>query len=126
MKPLWYRLYFDSRYSELARLTGYSGLSIKDKDYQPQIEALTKKHGHKEMKEIADQIAYLDEKTSRYMLNDEARKLCFQLLGPAPEHPGVEAYEEQRKRWAQEKEPETHAVAEKKRRTRLRRGNARG
>lgn len=86
-QPLWHRLYFQEPYSELARIIGYNGRPV------PEVVTLSKplldKHGRAKMDEASQAIARIDDATKppTVRLTDEARKLCWQLLGPPPEHP---------------------------------------
>jgi hypothetical protein len=82
------------------------------------LKAIGEKYGFETVKEAAAEVAKYDPPTDRWNLTDQARKLCFGLLGPPPESPEYASFEEQRKRWAEEQqsEPENHAQLEKKRR----------
>jgi hypothetical protein len=85
-QPLWYRLYFHAPLYELARLVGYQGIPAPEG--QEKVKELVEKYGLSTMKAAAAEIVTEDKTTNppTVRLTEQARKLCWQLLGPPPEH----------------------------------------
>lgn len=84
------RLYAEPPLYELARLVGYAGLAVPDA--QERLKALTDKYGKEAMAQAAEEIVSIDTSSTppTVRLKDNVRKLCFQLMGPAPESPAFE------------------------------------
>jgi hypothetical protein len=82
--PIWIRLYFQAAYADLARLIGYAGRPLPE--LLELTEPLVKKYGEEKMAEVSEALTRLDETTDPPIVRftDEARKLCWQLLGPPP------------------------------------------
>jgi hypothetical protein len=105
-KQLMLRIGFQPAYYEAARIIGYSGclmsdfwekakqLDIPQDKLLPAVYDLTR----------ADK---REQHPPRYELNEPARKLCWQVLGPPPEHSLYAEMEEQRKRFREERESVT-------------------
>lgn len=91
-QPLYLRLYREEPLYELARLVGYQGLPMPEA--QEKIKPLIGKHGKQTMADAAERIVRIDPSTNppTARLTDEARKACWQLLGPPPEHPEYERF----------------------------------
>jgi hypothetical protein len=79
--PLWERLYFRQHYIEIARLIGYEGLPLATA--QAGIKELGKTHDKEKLVKACEDL--LDITADFVRLKTTTRKLCFQLLGPAPE-----------------------------------------
>ena len=134
-RQLWERLYFDAAYTETARLIGYAG--IDQSAFWQAAQALSEKHGKSLMMAAVYDLTRYDKREatpSRYELTAEARKWCWGILGPPPDHPDhdfikhgpVLAFREDIAKWkaefaakkaAEEKPPEP-VQAPKKKRTR--------
>jgi hypothetical protein len=102
--PLWHKIYSNPLYTELARLIGYNGLSAEEAHQKAR--PLGEKYGIPAVQEAADQLFRFDAEKNLLMLTDEARKCCFQLLGPPPEHPRFAEFEKQRNTWTDQVEKE--------------------
>jgi hypothetical protein len=104
------RLYSNPIYAEVARLVGYNGIPLAEarKQAEALVQALAPRFPHVEEKELKRRIQDAANELTIVApgdvlrLNEEARKACHQLLGPAPEHPSYAAFEEQRKTWREE------------------------
>jgi hypothetical protein len=85
--PLVMRLYQRPPLAELARLVGYDGIQLAE--LQAKVEPLGAAHGKGVVQAAFDEIAYIDNTASPPVarLKVHVRPLCFQLLGPPPEHP---------------------------------------
>jgi|CXWL01.1.fsa_nt_gi hypothetical protein len=81
--PLWQKLYTKDAYMELARTVSYTGISIED--IREKIKPLEQRFGRELMVKAADDLVQVNDTWVR--LKTEARHLCWQLLGPPPEHP---------------------------------------
>ena len=81
--PLWQKLYTKDSYIELARTVGYAGISIEE--IREKIKDLEKRFGREAMVKAADELVQVNDTWVR--LKTEARHLCWQLLGPPPDHP---------------------------------------
>lgn len=83
-QPLWHRLYFEPLFTELARLIGYDGIAYDQACEKA--KPLGERFGKENVQRAVDAIARVDESTKppKLRLTDEARKLCWQLLGPPP------------------------------------------
>jgi hypothetical protein len=90
-------------------------MTTKDKNTQEHLKTIGEKYGFETVKEAAAEVAKYDPPTDRWNLTDQARKLCWGLLGPPLESPEYASFEEQRKRWAEESPAENHAQEQKKR-----------
>jgi hypothetical protein len=91
------RLAFDPAYYEAARIIGYGGIDMAafwEQAKQLSILPETIRHA------VYDLTRYdkREGKPPRYELNEPVRRLCWQLLGPPPEHPLFAEMEEQRRR----------------------------
>jgi hypothetical protein len=84
--PLYLRLYFNKLYIELARMIGYNGIAFADA--QEHVKVLAKRFSKDKIQVAVEAIAKFDNsvKPPMVFLNDEARKLCWQMLGPPPEY----------------------------------------
>jgi hypothetical protein len=83
-KPhLSHRIYADPAYAELARTVGYAGIEF------PLAAALTErlnaKHGAEKVSRALDELIDFDHAAKVAKLKPYVRRLCFGLLGPAPE-----------------------------------------
>ena len=84
-KPhLAHRIYSDPAYAELVRTVGYAGVPYPHG--QNELERLNAKYGNDKMRKATQDLIAHDETTNRMILKPGARKRCFGLLGPAPEH----------------------------------------
>jgi hypothetical protein len=91
-EPLGVRLYFQAHLHELAQLVSYGGIrSSALKEKLPGLEAA---HGARKVAEALSELTVTDEKAGVVSLTPQARKACWQLLGPPPEHPGYARYYE--------------------------------
>ena len=79
--PLWERLYFRQHYVDLVRLIGYEGLPLAEA--QAGIKDLGETHDKEKLVKACEDL--LDVTADCVRLKTTTRKLCFQLLGPAPE-----------------------------------------
>lgn len=107
-RPLSARLYEQPQLFELARIIGYTGMPLTDA--QKAIEPLAKKYGKEVMAAAAEEIVRIDTTTNSptARLTDQARKLCWQLLGPPPEHPWFDLWKKPEplpNSWDKPKEP---------------------
>jgi hypothetical protein len=82
--PISTRLYIDPCLTEQARTVGYEGLPLRRRD--PTLKALAEKYGKERAWQAMKDLTEMDQ-DNRTVLRLEARKACFGLLGPAPEHP---------------------------------------
>ena len=96
------RLYFEPQLYELARLVNYGG--IRDRDLEPGIKELSGRYGGDRVAQALFELTTKDEKSGVITLRPHVRKLCWQLLGPPPEHPEYARYYETNKR----NPPENH------------------
>lgn len=95
-KPLWFRLYFDDCYAVVARAVGYAGCPYRE--LQEKLTPLTEQFGRGRVEAAVRELLTIkgprtpDPKPlSGVKLRAEARKLCWQLLGPPPGHPEYDA-----------------------------------
>lgn len=90
--PLSVRLYFHKPLYELARVVNYGGLV--ETAFWDRYKELCAVHGQEQMSAAVGQILLVDKTTTPAVvrLTPDARKWCFQLLGPAPEHPEYARY----------------------------------
>lgn len=75
---------------ELARAVSYGGKrpgQLKEKCAE-----LSGRYGDTAVMMAMHELTMLDPKTNLTVLRPEARKLCWQLLGPPPEHPDYQDY----------------------------------
>ena len=106
-KPLVLRLYSEPHLYELARAVGYGGKS--DAEMRPLVKKLIAAHGALKLSEALQELTVMERETNRTVLLPHVRKMCFQLLGPAPEHPRHDEIrhapilysEEERQEWRQ-------------------------
>jgi hypothetical protein len=83
--PLLIRLYFDASLYELARIVGYQGLTLEGA--RERVKPLEDQYGRERMEKAANELLVIDTEENTVRLTDEARRCCYQLLGPAPGHP---------------------------------------
>jgi hypothetical protein len=84
------RLYFDPAYSAMAKAIGYAGVSVPEA--KKKIETLAKRFPREKLVTVIEDIARIEgpkgpNEEGAVFLTDEAKKLCWQLLGPPPGHP---------------------------------------
>lgn len=95
--PLWHRLYFDHAYADVARMVGYVGMTYRD--FAAGLQTLIEKHGRKAESASWHVVTFEGQMTcnpkplAHVQLRAEVRKLCWQLLGPPPEHPEYEHFQ---------------------------------
>lgn len=80
------RLHFELALTETARIIGYDGISMTD--FWKKAKRLDLPQ-HDILMAVYD-LTRADKREGvepRYELNGEARRLCFGILGPAPDHP---------------------------------------
>lgn len=102
-----YRLYTQPHLYQLARAVGYDGKS--DADMRPLVKKLIAVHGADKIAEALQELTVMERETNRMVLLPHVRKMCFQLLGPAREHPRHDEIrhapilytEEERREWRQ-------------------------
>lgn len=82
-EPLSIRLYFQPHLHELARYISYGGKH--EKDVKEKCDELRSRHGDQKVMWAVHELTTKDEKTGLTVLRPEVRKICKQLLGPAPE-----------------------------------------
>lgn len=85
-KPLWYRLYYEECYAAVARLVGYAGFPSADLDAKiaPLVERFGKPAVEEALRRLTTHSPYREQPVVK--LREDVRKLCWQLLGPPPEH----------------------------------------
>lgn len=113
--PLNYRLYTQPHLYQLARAVGYEGKS--DAEMRPLVKKLIAVHGADKIAEALQELTVMERDSNRTVLVPYVRKLCFQLLGPAPEHPRHDEIryapplysEQERQEWRQRFEAEKQA-----------------
>jgi hypothetical protein len=91
--PLWQRLYQGEVSYETARIIGYDG--VAPFDFWDAAKPLAEKHGKGRVESAVFRLTRYDRREAsppRYELTNSARTCCFQLLGPAPEHPEFARY----------------------------------
>lgn len=109
--PLHYRLYSQPHLYQLARAVGYDGKT--DAEMRPIVKQLIEAHGSEKVSEALQELTIM-ERDNRTVLLLHVRKICTQLLGPAPEHPAHDEIryapilysEEERRQWRQQFEAE--------------------
>lgn len=84
------RLYFDPAYTEMARAIGYAGISLSKG--RKHIERLAKRFDREKLVVVIEDIARIEgpkgpKDEGAMFLTDEAKGLCWQLLGAPPGHP---------------------------------------
>lgn len=99
-KPLWERMYRDDLYIEIVRTIGYR--AIRYAEAQEILKPIVDRFGESSFKAAASALTILifkgehkrsgRQQDAEVCLNDEARKLAWQLLGPPPEHPEAEHF----------------------------------
>ncbi len=102
------KLYFQPHLAALARAVGYEGKT--DAEMRPIVTRLVADHGDQKVSAALAELTVTDPNTHRTMLRPAVRLQCFQLLGPAPEHPRHDEIryapplhsEEDRRRWREE------------------------
>lgn len=90
--PLSHRIYFEPVFTEVCRVVGYAGITYRK--LAEQIEELAKRFGKEKVQSAVVHLATYEGQFSvnpkplaHVQLREEARKACWQLLGPPPEHP---------------------------------------
>jgi hypothetical protein len=88
--PLWHKLYFWPEYTAVARAVGYLGCTYRD--LAQIIEDLAKKFPKVKVESATYHLLTFEGQMTcnppplaKVELRAEARKLCWQLLGPPPE-----------------------------------------
>ena len=88
--PLWHRIYFEKHYTDVCRAVGYLGCSYRR--LTEIIEELGKIHDKQKVESaiyhlvtFEGQMTVKPKALTHVSLRSEARKLCWQLLGPPPE-----------------------------------------
>lgn len=89
-QPLLIRLYYQPCLTELARFVSYGGR--RDKDVKGKCDELRSRFGDQQVTLAVRELTVKDEKSGLTVLRPNVRKLCWQLLGPQPEHPEYESY----------------------------------
>ncbi len=91
-KPLSLRIYFDDCYAAICRTIGYAGCQYRELDEK--LEPLRQQFGKVRVDSATyylvafeGQMTVKPPPLARVELRAEARKHCWQLLGPPPEHP---------------------------------------
>src|SRR5262249_12839910 len=84
-KPLWMRLYREPPLFELARVIGYDVLPLTEG--RERRGRWAERYGKDVMERASKETVRIDAATTppTVRLTDEARRLCWQLLGPPPE-----------------------------------------
>lgn len=80
-QPLWHRLYTVPVLTAVAKLVGYVGFPVRE--LAQKTSALRKEFKGYELAAAFQEL--LTFAGNRVMLNEHARDLCWQLLGPPPE-----------------------------------------
>jgi hypothetical protein len=98
--PLWQRLYVDPVYTEVARAIGYR--RFRQAEAESRLAPLLNQFGKERVAAASRELLTLVfkgeykrsgcQRDAEVCLTEEARNLCFQLLGPAPEHPAFKAF----------------------------------
>lgn len=96
-QPLWHKIYFVPVYTEVCRAVGYAGITYRE--LAEQIETLARRFGKEKVQSaVVHLTTYPGQFTvnppplAQVQLRQEARKACWQLLGPPPESPLFELY----------------------------------
>lgn len=86
-KPLWQRLYYEGCFTEVARLVGYAGFPTAELEGRtgPLVERFGKAAVEDALRCLTTHSPYREQPVVR--LREDVRKLCWQILGPPPEHP---------------------------------------
>jgi hypothetical protein len=91
-KPHWQRLYEEREWYELARAIGYEGCTYRQ--LNEKIEELGKHFDKRKLESAAYHLVTFEGQMTvkpkplvKVEFRSEIRKLCWQLLGPPPEHP---------------------------------------
>jgi hypothetical protein len=90
--PLWQRLYFDPVYVAVAREIGYKGCTVRElgqkiEDLSKQFEKRLVESATYHLCTFEGQMTCNPSPLAHVSLRSEVRRLCWQLLGPPPEHP---------------------------------------
>ena len=88
------RLCFTPWLAEFARIVRYDG--IGEDDLREELKPLAEKYGEDKVALALQELTMTDEKMHWVTLTAAARKACWQVLGPPPEHPEFERYWEGR------------------------------
>jgi hypothetical protein len=85
-------------------MIGYQGIPMQEA--REKAGPLGERFGKLAVQQAANEISQHDQATDTLRLTGEARRWCFQLLGPSPEHPlygrlrkGPPLYSEEEKQW---------------------------
>src|SRR5262245_59200662 len=90
-KPLILRLYQESVLYETARVIGYDG--VAPGEIRERVKPLEDGFGQARVEAALRLLTtYQVPGADRVRLREHVRKLCFQLLGPPPEHPEFEHF----------------------------------
>jgi hypothetical protein len=89
-EPLVLRLYFQPHMHELTRFISYGGK--REKQVKEKCDELRERFGDQKVMWAMHELTTKDEATGLTVLRPNVRKLCWQLLGPAPEHEEYESY----------------------------------
>lgn len=91
-KPLWLRLYHEVELYETARVVGYDGFAVAEREAK--IATLVERFGRGRVESalftLTNWMPHRPEPTVK--LREHVIKLCWQLLGPPPGHPEWNAY----------------------------------
>lgn len=89
--PLWHMIYHSPVYTEVARIVGYAGTTYRE--LMGKVEPLKKQFGGQAVDAAIFRMATFEGDTTcnvkplaHVQLRAEARKACFQLLGPPPDY----------------------------------------
>lgn len=117
-KPLWHRIYCSPVYTDIARIVNYSGITYRD--LMDKLDPLRQQFGGQSVDSAVFHLATYEGDTTcnvkplaHVRLRDEARRLCWQLLGPPPEK--LEAFNATVGGAARESDPGSPPPAMKKR-----------
>lgn len=95
--PFWWKLYFDDAFREVAILVGYQGLTYRE--FQAKLEPLYERLGKVRVESAAWHVTcYEGQNTvnpkplAHVWLRRDVRQLCWQLLGPPPDHEWYELW----------------------------------
>src|SRR5438874_12911973 len=95
-QPLILRLYHQPLLYGLARLVGYSGITLDE--IREKVRPLGEQFGKQTVQAASDELLDVDTTVDPPMcrLKPSVRPLCQQLLGPAPENPEYEDFKNNR------------------------------
>ena len=84
------RLYSNAFLHDVARAVGYGGAT--DAEMRQRLGPLIKAHGDAKVSQALLELTVMERDTNRTILKPEVRTLCWQLLGPPPEHPEFQRF----------------------------------